>query len=191
VAEAPASGFGGLLRRLRADAGLTQDELAEAAQVSQRAISDLERGINLTARKDTARLLADALGLAGPDRARFEVAARGRAPAEAPAAGDGLAGGSAPLRNAQPAVASTAIKNRRSDRPSAQRCLAAGSYRGLVMCRLFHMPGPGAYCERGQLASRRLRDWPKRLVHWGGSGATLAVAAARDGLRIPGPAEGS
>src|SRR4029077_11990297 len=43
-------GFGGLLRRLRDEAGLTQDELADAAQVSQRAISDLERGINATAR---------------------------------------------------------------------------------------------------------------------------------------------
>jgi len=32
--------------------------------VSQRAVSDLERGINRTARKDTALLLADALGLA-------------------------------------------------------------------------------------------------------------------------------
>jgi transcriptional regulator with XRE-family HTH domain len=57
--------FGGLLRQLRTDAGLTQDELAEAAQVSQRAISDLERGINATARKDTAVLLAGALGLDG------------------------------------------------------------------------------------------------------------------------------
>jgi DNA-binding XRE family transcriptional regulator len=59
-------GFGGLLRRLHDEAGLTQDELAEAAQVSQRAISDLERGINATARKDTAVLLAKALGLDGP-----------------------------------------------------------------------------------------------------------------------------
>jgi non-specific serine/threonine protein kinase len=81
VAEQAGPGFGGLLRQLRADAGLTQEELAEAASVSPRSVSDLERGINLTARKDTARLLADALGLAGPQRAVFEAAARGRAPA--------------------------------------------------------------------------------------------------------------
>src|SRR5580704_8116054 len=81
VAEQAGPGFGGLLRQLRADAGLTQEELAEAASVSPRSVSDLERGINLTARKDTARLLADALGLAGPQRALFEAAARGRAPA--------------------------------------------------------------------------------------------------------------
>ena len=81
VAEQTGLSFGGLLRQLRDEAGLTQDELAEAAQVSQRAISDLERGINRTARKDTAILLAGALGLDGPARELFIAAARGRAPA--------------------------------------------------------------------------------------------------------------
>ena len=81
MAEQAAPGFGGLLRQLRADAGLTQEELAEAASLSPRSVSDLERGMNLTARHDTARLLAGALGLAGPQRALFEAAARGRAPA--------------------------------------------------------------------------------------------------------------
>ena len=81
VAEQAGPGFGRLLRQLRVDAGLTQEELAEAASLSPRSISDLERGINLTARKDTARLLADALSLTGPQRVLFETAARGRAPA--------------------------------------------------------------------------------------------------------------
>jgi transcriptional regulator with XRE-family HTH domain len=81
VAEQGVPGFGGLLRQLRVDAGLTQEELAEAASLSPRSVSDLERGINLTARKDTARLLAGALSLTGPQRALFEAAARGRAPA--------------------------------------------------------------------------------------------------------------
>ncbi len=75
--------FGGLLRRLRTDAGLTQEELANAAQVSQRAISDLERGINHTARKDTALLLAKALKLPEPVGPVFVVAARGHTPAAA------------------------------------------------------------------------------------------------------------
>jgi tetratricopeptide (TPR) repeat protein/transcriptional regulator with XRE-family HTH domain len=78
VAEPPVT-FGGLLRKLRTEAGLTQEELAEAARLSPRAISDLERGINLTPRKETARLLADALHLFGPARAQFETVARGRA----------------------------------------------------------------------------------------------------------------
>ena len=66
MAEQPALGFAGLLRQLRAEAGLTQEELAEAAGLSPRSVSDLERGINRTARKDTAALLAGALGLAEP-----------------------------------------------------------------------------------------------------------------------------
>ena len=86
VAEGPAPGFGALLRRLRDDAGLTQEELAEAASLSPRSVSDLERGINLTARKETARLLADALHLTGPGRSLFEAAARGRVPAGSAAA---------------------------------------------------------------------------------------------------------
>jgi len=81
VAEQPALSFAGLLRRLRAEAGLTQEELAEAARLSPRSVSDLERGINRTARKDTALLLADALGLAGPVREVFVAAARGQVPA--------------------------------------------------------------------------------------------------------------
>jgi transcriptional regulator with XRE-family HTH domain len=78
VAEQTVPDFGGLLRRLRAEAGLTQEELAEAARLSPRSVSDLERGINRTARKETARLLADALGLTGAARAQFEAAAAGR-----------------------------------------------------------------------------------------------------------------
>jgi tetratricopeptide (TPR) repeat protein/transcriptional regulator with XRE-family HTH domain len=70
-----------LLRQLRAEAGLTQEELAEAAGLSPRSVSDLERGTHATAHKDTAVLLAEALGLAEPARARFVTAARGRAPA--------------------------------------------------------------------------------------------------------------
>jgi predicted ATPase/transcriptional regulator with XRE-family HTH domain len=75
-------GFGGLLRRLRVEARLTQEELAGAACLSPRSVSDLERGINRTARKDTALLLAGALGLAEPVCGLFVAAARGKAPAE-------------------------------------------------------------------------------------------------------------
>jgi transcriptional regulator with XRE-family HTH domain len=81
MAEQPALGFAGLLRQLRAEAGLTQEELAEAAGLSPRSVSDLERGINRTARKDTAVLLGGALGLAEPVRAVFVAAARGQVPA--------------------------------------------------------------------------------------------------------------
>ena len=79
--EEPALTFAGLLRQLRAEARLTQEELAEAAGLSPRSVSDLERGINRTARKDTAVLLAGALGLSGPVAELFVAAARGRGPA--------------------------------------------------------------------------------------------------------------
>ena len=81
MAEQPALRFAGLLRQLRGEARLTQEELAEAASLSPRAVSDLERGVNRTARKETAELLAGALGLAGTAHASFVAAARGRAPA--------------------------------------------------------------------------------------------------------------
>jgi len=94
VVELPAFSFAGLLRQLRAEARLTQEELAEAAGVSPRSVSDLERGINRTARKDTARLLAGALGLAEPVRALFVAVARGKAaPEEVLAARRGKAPG--------------------------------------------------------------------------------------------------
>ncbi len=76
----PALSFAGLLRQFRTEARLTQEELAEAAGLSPRSVSDLERGVNRTARKDTALLLADALSLAGQVRVLFVAAARGRAP---------------------------------------------------------------------------------------------------------------
>jgi WD40 repeat protein/transcriptional regulator with XRE-family HTH domain len=82
VTEQPGLSFGGLLRQLRTEAKLTQEELAEAACLSPPGVSALERGVNRTARKDTAGLLADALGLAGPVRELFVTAARGKAPAE-------------------------------------------------------------------------------------------------------------
>jgi predicted ATPase/DNA-binding CsgD family transcriptional regulator len=76
--EEATSGFAGLLRQLRAGAQLTQQELAKAAGLSPRSVSDLERGINRTARQDTAVRLADALGLAEPVRSLFVAAALGR-----------------------------------------------------------------------------------------------------------------
>ena len=113
MAEQPGLSFAVLLRQLRARALLTQEELAEAASVSPRSVSDLERGISRTARKDTAVLLADALGLAGPARELFVAVARGQAPTAQmlaaargtfagaipglPRAGDGLAGGQGEL----------------------------------------------------------------------------------------------
>jgi tetratricopeptide (TPR) repeat protein/transcriptional regulator with XRE-family HTH domain len=82
VVEEPALTFAGLLQQLRAEARLTQEELAESAGLSPRSVSDLERGINRTARKETAVLLAGALGLSGTVAELFVAAARGRGRAQ-------------------------------------------------------------------------------------------------------------
>jgi predicted ATPase/transcriptional regulator with XRE-family HTH domain len=70
------SGFGGLLRRYRVAAGLTQEELAERAGISTRGVSDLERGAHGLPRKDTLQLLLDALDLTATDRTTLVAAAR-------------------------------------------------------------------------------------------------------------------
>ena len=92
MSEQPAIQYAELLRQLRAELGLTQEELASAAGISPRTISDLERGINQTPRKATAELLADALRLPTPRREEFMAAAR-RRPATSPGAAGTLADG--------------------------------------------------------------------------------------------------
>jgi tetratricopeptide (TPR) repeat protein/transcriptional regulator with XRE-family HTH domain len=77
VADEGLVSFGKLLKRLRRDANLTQEELALSAKLSARAVSDLEREVSQTARRDTAQQLADALNLTGAARAAFMTAARG------------------------------------------------------------------------------------------------------------------
>jgi predicted ATPase/transcriptional regulator with XRE-family HTH domain len=76
MAAPSATLFGDLLRRYRKAAGLTQSGLAERASLSLRGLNDLERGARTTPRRETARLLADALGLQGEERASFLSVAR-------------------------------------------------------------------------------------------------------------------
>ena len=64
MATRDSPGFGDLLRRHRTAAALSQEELAERAGVSVRALSDLERGVHRAPRLETVRMLAEALGLA-------------------------------------------------------------------------------------------------------------------------------
>ncbi|WP_344441597.1 helix-turn-helix transcriptional regulator, partial [Kitasatospora nipponensis] len=58
-------GFGELLRELRRAAGLTQEELAEAAGVSARSVRELERGRRGRPQRRTVEQLVSALGLTG------------------------------------------------------------------------------------------------------------------------------
>jgi predicted ATPase/DNA-binding XRE family transcriptional regulator len=81
--------LGVALKKLRAAAGMTQEELADRAGISARTVSDVERGLRTVVHHDTARRLASALGLGDRDRARFEAVARGLAAAAGPAARPG------------------------------------------------------------------------------------------------------
>ncbi|MER6103872.1 helix-turn-helix domain-containing protein [Streptomyces sp. NPDC001832] len=67
--------LGGLLQHHRGRARLTQTELAGLSTVSVRAIRNLELGLAKNPRKETIRLLADALRLGGGRRAALFVAA--------------------------------------------------------------------------------------------------------------------
>jgi predicted ATPase/DNA-binding XRE family transcriptional regulator len=68
--------FGTLLKRYRMAAGLTQEGLAERANLSTRAISDLERGLSRAPRYDTLDLLTTAMSLSAEQRAALFAAAR-------------------------------------------------------------------------------------------------------------------
>jgi predicted ATPase/DNA-binding XRE family transcriptional regulator len=181
VAEQPALSFAGLLRQLRAEAWLTQEELAEAAKLSPRSVSDLERGISRTARKETALLLADALGLAGPVRVVFVAAARGKAPAaDVQAARLGVP---SPARHNLPASL-TSFVGREQDLARLEGLLG--------QARLVTLTGPaGAGKTRLalELASGVLGRFPDGawLVDLASlSDASLAAAAALSAVGAPG-----
>jgi predicted ATPase/DNA-binding XRE family transcriptional regulator len=70
------SNLGLLLKRYRIAAGLSQEALAQRADVSARAISDLERGLHRAPHAATLDLLATALALTAQQRALFLAAAR-------------------------------------------------------------------------------------------------------------------
>lgn len=65
------SQFGGRVRALRVAVALTQAELAERSGISERTVSDLERGLRHSVYASTARQLAAALGIGADDLAEF------------------------------------------------------------------------------------------------------------------------
>src|SRR5690242_18233676 len=68
--------FGDLLRRYRQAAALTQEELAERANLSVPAISQLERGARQYPYRSTMQALAHALLLSPEQHAAFDQASR-------------------------------------------------------------------------------------------------------------------
>jgi transcriptional regulator with XRE-family HTH domain len=72
--------FGELLRDLRVAAGRTQEELAEAAGLSTRALGGLERATGRRPQRRTVELVAKALGLSGEEADELVAAARAARP---------------------------------------------------------------------------------------------------------------
>ncbi|MGW6449974.1 NB-ARC domain-containing protein [Lentzea sp. NPDC055074] len=70
------SAFGDVLQFHRSRVALTQEELADRTGLSQRAISDVERGRTRTPQLKTVALLVTGLGLEGEEAARFAALAR-------------------------------------------------------------------------------------------------------------------
>lgn len=85
------SGFGSLLRQLRAQAGMTQEQLAERAGVGARTIRRLENGKS-NPRADTVKTLAEALDIA-PAEHRSLLAEVGGVPDDRPRPDSGSGGG--------------------------------------------------------------------------------------------------
>ncbi len=79
--------FADLLRRLRIAAVLSQRELAERAGISERAVSDLERGVKQRPHPATVRMITDGLGLADAERSLLMASARPAAASSHPASG--------------------------------------------------------------------------------------------------------
>jgi transcriptional regulator with XRE-family HTH domain len=93
------SHFGALLRELRRRAGLTQENLADRSNLGVRTVRRLETGDGADPRVATVRQLADALGLADPERVEL-LAAAGHVTTPAAPVDDGLAGAARQLAHA-------------------------------------------------------------------------------------------
>jgi predicted ATPase/DNA-binding XRE family transcriptional regulator len=136
--------FGGLLRRFRLAAGLSQEGLADRAGLSADAVAALERGRRRTPRAETLRRLAVALGLDEAGRAQLASAVDRSASIARPA------GGRLPVTSRLPA----------SPGPLIGRGQELAVVIGLLKrpdCRLLTLTGPGGVGKtRLALAAARI-----------------------------------
>lgn len=114
--------FGALLQHYRTRAGLTQTRLADFSTVSVRAIRDLELGRARRPRRETVRLLAEALRLSDERKAMLEAAA-GRGAGEIRPAGRQPAAQHRPI---PPPATAGPILGRRDETLALYELLAAG-----------------------------------------------------------------
>jgi predicted ATPase/DNA-binding XRE family transcriptional regulator len=136
--------FGDLLRRYRVAARLTQEELAERARVSPRAISDLERGERSRPWRDTVQRLAAALQLQSAEGEQLEAAARRASPSSLRVVGRGVRDG-APAPGLNLPVPLTSFVGRERELADIARLL--------TQTRLLTLTGTGG-CGKTRLALR-------------------------------------
>jgi DNA-binding XRE family transcriptional regulator len=171
--------FGELLKRYRAAAGLTQDELAERARLSARTISDLERGVKHRPHAYTLQRLVRALDLPPEEQDRLDAAARFTLPqrpghAAAPAVGDATG---APGVHAGPDLPTplTPLFGCEGDVARASALLREGT-------RLLTLTGPGG------VGKTRLAVQVARAVqeHFADGVAFVDLSPLRDARLVPG-----
>jgi transcriptional regulator with XRE-family HTH domain len=126
--------LGVALKKLRAAAGMTQEELADRAGISARTVSDVERGLRTFVHGDTARRLAAALGMSEQERVRFDALARGavestQPPGDLPVPPTRLLGRSHELASVIARVREASARPgwRWKRRPRHERCSTVGS----------------------------------------------------------------
>jgi predicted ATPase/DNA-binding XRE family transcriptional regulator len=166
-------GFGGLLRRHRREAGLSQEGLAELAGLSVDAIAALERGRRRAPRAHTLRLLADALRLTDLDRSQLTTAARRESESSRP-----------PMR--QPPAPPNQLIGRTTELNAARRLL------GQRITRLLTLTGPGGIGKTRltMAAASELADGFQDGVCWvplaslNDPSAVLPAVAASTGLHL-------
>jgi non-specific serine/threonine protein kinase len=148
------AGFGQALQHYRHVARLTQAELAEQAGLSEREVSDLERGLRKHPQRATVRLLIEALALAPEQAEALALAARPRPPLAQPAA-------VSPARHNLPAERSSFI-GRRDEIARLQQVVDPCTVQASP-CRLVTLTGGGG-CGKTrlaiQLARRLVSEFP-------------------------------
>jgi predicted ATPase/transcriptional regulator with XRE-family HTH domain len=149
--------LGLLLKRYRLSAGLSQEALAQRADLSARAISDLERGLHRTPHIATLDLLAAALALSVQQRTLLLAAARPEL-ADAPQAPVSRSAAALPQRLPSPP---TTLIGRESEYAQALTLLRHG------MVRLVTITGPSGVGKTRlalQVAHSAADDFPDGAV---------------------------